>query len=249
MFRKMRAHIEIRRCQILTAFQRKLAMRKIGALALNWRRQNPAYLSNKIRSSISCAVGLKVLSLSFVWQAKQQMSGFLLTASKKFYLHLKFRKFFSTITKTQARLSYVCASRRQQMQLLKKMFEYQKNMIIQKLITQIEKPKKKKKSKALIDPVDAENESKKLSDKAEMHLEWKQQITSLDTHKMFSTLMGYLDMCRHIHRQDFDDLRRRWSLERTNEAERAVMSELELIQIEGEGLITVPPDYLMIYAF
>jgi len=96
------------------------------------------------------------------------------------------------------------------------MFEYQKNKIIQKLITQIEKPKKKKKGKALVDPVDVENESKKLSDKAEMHLEWKQQIMSLASHKIFSTLMEYLDMCRHVHRQDFDDLRSRWSLERTN---------------------------------
>ena len=135
------------------------------------------------------------------------------------------------------------------MQLLKTMFEYQKNKIIQKLITQIEKPKKKKKSKALVDPVDVEIESKKLSDKAEMHLEWKQQIMSLAAHKIFSTLMEYLDMCRHIYRQDFDELRSRWSLECTTEAERVVMGELEHNRLERAGPITVPADCLMIYAF
>jgi len=64
---------------------------------------------------MSCAVGLKMLSLSFVEQAKQQISGFLFAASKQFYLHLKFRKLFSTIIQTQIRLRHVCASRRQQM--------------------------------------------------------------------------------------------------------------------------------------
>lgn len=107
---------------------------------------------------MSCAVGLKMLSLSFVEHAKQQIGGFLFAAAKKFYLRLKFRTLFSIIIKTQVRLRQVCASRRQQMQFLKKMFEYQKNKIIQKLITQIEKPKKKKKGKAPLDPVDVENE-------------------------------------------------------------------------------------------
>ena len=50
---------------------------------------------------------------------------------------------------------------------------------------------------------------------------------TLNPPKVYHILMEYLDWCRQIYRLDFDELRKKLLLDRTNEAERAIMNELE----------------------
>ena len=74
---------------------------------------------------------------------------------------------------------------------------------------------------------------------------------TLDPHKVYQILMEYLDWCRQIYRQDFDELRKRLLLDRTNEAQRAIMNELEQIHINRDNheKVIVPPELLRIYSF
>ena len=100
MLVKINEYILKRREEILAQFVREVARRKIGTLLKQWKMKNPKSLRNKIRDSMSCAVGLKMLSQRFIVNAKRNLGGFLYAASKKFYLELKFRKLFKKIIKT-----------------------------------------------------------------------------------------------------------------------------------------------------